>query len=116
MDKYYSNCSRYCTASATCTDIEYTSTGKLVGTFGYATGGTTVVRIYTTSNPSTVTQATGWTVGTGIRQSGLAVGRYEMTALGDIVYAVAVNAAATADSCYKSVDGGATWVKQNTTI
>jgi len=104
------------TASATCTDIEYTSTGKLVGTFGYATGGTTVVRIYTTSNPSTVTQSTGWTVGTGIRQSGLAVGRYEMTALGDIVYAVAVNAAATADSCYKSVDGGATWVKQNTTI
>ena len=104
------------TASATCTDIEYTSTGKLVGTFGYATGGTTVVRIYTTSNPSTVTQSAGWTVGTGIRLSGLAVGRYELAALGDIVYAVAVNAAANADSCYKSVDGGATWIKQNTTI
>ena len=30
---------------------------------------------------------------------------------GDIVYAVAVNGAANADSCYKSIDGGATWVK-----
>ena len=104
------------TASATCTDIEYTSTGKLVATFGYATAGTTLVRIYTTNIPSTVTQSTGWTLGTGIRLSGLAVGRYEMAALGDIVYAVAVNGAANADSCYKSVDGGATWVKQNTTI
>jgi len=104
------------TASATCTDIEYTSTGKLVGTFGYATGGTTLVRVYTTSIPSTVTQTAGWTLATGIRTSGLAVGRFELAALGDIVYAVAVNSAANADSCYKSVDGGATWTKQNTTI
>ncbi len=104
------------TASATCTDIEYTSTGKLVASFGYATGGTTVVRIYTTTVPATVTQSTGWTQASGIRLSGLAVGRYEMAALGDIVYAVAVNAAANADSCYKSVNGGATWTKQNTTV
>jgi hypothetical protein len=104
------------TASATCTDIEYTSTGKLVGTFGYATGGTTLVRVYTTNIPSTVTQATGWTLASGLRTSGLAVGRFELAALGDIVYAVAVNGAANSDSCYKSVDGGANWVKQNTTI
>lgn len=104
------------TASATCTDIEYTTTGKLIATFGYATGGTTQVRIYTTNSPSTVTQSSGWTVATGLRLSGLAVGRYELAALGNVVYAVAVNAAANADSCYKSVDGGATWAKQNTTI
>lgn len=103
------------TASATCTDIEYTTTGKLVASFGYSTSGTTI-RIYTTNNPATVTQSTGWTLATGIRNSATTAGRIELASQGNIVYGVAVNSAANADSCYKSVDGGATWVKQNTTV
>jgi len=103
------------TATATCTDLEYSSTGKLYASFGYATGAGTQVRAYTTSNPATVTQGT-WTLGTGIRSSGLNAVRMELAAVADTVYAVTVNTAYNSDSCYKSIDGGLTWTKQNTAV
>ena len=108
------------TVTATCTDIEYTSTGKLIGSFGYNTGVGTTVRIYVTTDPSNVTQNVGWTLSPNFRPSGLAAVRTELAALADTVYAVTVQnntPAATqynSDSCYKSIDGGITWTKQNT--
>jgi len=105
------------TATATCTDIEISSTGKLYASFGYATGAPgTTVRAYVTSNPATVTQGSGWTLGTGIRLSGLAALRMELAALADTVYAVTSNTSANTDSCYLSLDGGVTWTKQNTVL
>jgi hypothetical protein len=103
------------TATATCTDLEYTNTGKLIASFGYGTGGTTI-RAYTTSAPATVTQSTGWTLATGLRPSNALAVRLELTAVGDIVYGVTVNTSYNTDSCYKSVDGGVTWTKQNTVL
>jgi hypothetical protein len=40
----------------------------------------------------------------------------ELAAIADTVYGVTTNITHNTDSCYKSVDGGVTWVKQNTTI
>jgi len=103
------------TATATCTDIELSSNGKLHASFGYGTGGTTV-RPFVTSTPATVTPTT-WIQGTGIRVTGtpLAV-RLELACLADTLYGVTCNTAYNSDSCYKSVDGGLTWTKQNTAI
>jgi hypothetical protein len=79
----------------------------LYASFGYATGAPgTTVRAYVTSNPATVTQGSGWTLGTGIRLSGLAALRMELAALADTVYAVTSNTSANTDSCYLSLDGG----------
>ena len=102
-------------SNAHCTDIEVTSTGKLNASFGYTTSGTTnkIQHVYTTT-PATVTSAT-WSNSTGIRNSGLYSLRLEMTSLADTMYAATVNSAANVDSFYKSIDGGATWTKQNTT-
>lgn len=102
------------TATATCTDLEYTSTGKLVASFGYTTAGT-AVKAFVTSNPATVTQST-WIWGTGIRLSGMVAVRMELAALADTIYAVTVNTSHNSDSCYKSINGGVTWIKQNTTV
>ena len=105
------------TATATCTDIELSSTGKLYASFGYATGAPgTTVRAYVTSNPAIVTQSTGWTLGTGIRLSGLAAIRMELAAVADTVFAVTANTSANTDSCYLSLDGGVTWTKRNTVL
>ena len=104
------------TATASCNDIEISSTGKLHASFGYATAGTTV-KPYVTSDPGNVTQATGWIAGTGIRNAGTpAAVRMELACLADTLYAVTVNTAYNSDSCYKSIDGGITWIKQNTAI
>jgi hypothetical protein len=104
------------TATATCTDIEISSTGKLYASFGYATGAGTTVRPYVTNNPAGVSQASGWTLGANFRLSNLASVRLELAAIADTVYGVTINTAYNTDSCYKSVDGGQTWVKQNTTV
>ena len=103
------------TATATCTDIEISSTGKLYASFGYATGGNTTVRPYVTTSPSTVTQSTGWILGTGIRTTTTA-GRLELACLADTVYGLTTNSAANADSCFKSIDGGVTWTKTNSVL
>jgi hypothetical protein len=101
------------TATATCTDLEYSSTGKLYASFGYLG---TVVRAYVTNDPANVTQSTGWTLGTGIRTAAVTAVRMELAAKADTVYAVTVNSSYNSDSCYKSIDGGVTWTKQNTTV
>jgi hypothetical protein len=102
------------TISATCTDIELSSTGKLFASFGYSTGGAAALKPYVTTTPATVTQAVGWTLGTGSRSAN--GGRMELACIADTVYGITSNASNNADSCYKSVDGGVTWTKQNTTI
>jgi hypothetical protein len=101
--------------NAICTDIEITSTGKLQASFGYNTGGTSSINHRYTSTPATVTSST-WNSGAGIRLSGVSAIRFEMSALADTVYGVTINSGGNIDSCYKSTDGGANWVKQNTTI
>ena len=55
------------TASATCTDVEYTSTGKLVATFRYATGGTTLVEYI---QPAPFYSNTGFRMDISNRHSG----------------------------------------------
>jgi len=102
------------TTLATCTDIELSSTGKLHASFGYGTGGIQV-KPYVTNDPANVTQAT-WTAGVGVRTSGLVAVRLELACLADTLYGVTCNTAYNSDSCYKSVDGGLNWTKQNTTI
>lgn len=99
-------------AAAHCTDIEISSTGRLHASFGYL--GTTVTHRYTT-DPVNVTSTTGWNTGAGIRvNTTVAAVRMEMACLADTLYAVTINTAYNSDSCYKSIDGGATWTKQNT--
>lgn len=99
-------------ANAICTDIELSSTGKLHASFGYL--GTTVAHYYT-SIPTTVLPGTGWNTGTGIRvNTTVAALRMEMACVADTLYGLTVNTAYNADSVYKSIDGGATWIKQNT--
>lgn len=102
------------TATATCTDIELSSTGKLHASFGYATAGA-LVRSFVTNDPANVTPAT-WTQGVGIRVSGAVAVRLELACLADTLYGVTCNTAYNSDSCYKSIDGGLTWTKQNTTV
>lgn len=101
------------TATATCTDLEISSTGKLYTSFGYLG---TVVRAYVTNDPANVTQTVGWTLGTGIRTSAVSAVRMELAAIADTAYAVTVNTSYNTDSCYKSIDGGVTWTKQNTVL
>lgn len=102
------------TSNSVCTDIELSSTGKLHASFGYL--GTLVNHRYT-SDPANVLPGTGWNSGSGIRVAGTpSAVRMELATMGDILYAVTVNSSYNADSCYKSVDGGATWTKQNPAI
>ncbi|MFZ1454042.1 MAG: hypothetical protein WAT20_15155, partial [Ferruginibacter sp.] len=95
-----------------CTDFEFSASGNLNATFGYR--GTVVNHRYTT-NPVTVT-AGSWSSGAGFRTSNAPAIRTEMAVRGNILYAVTANTGNRTDSCYKSVDGGATWTKQNTVI
>jgi hypothetical protein len=101
--------------NAHCTDIEISSTGRLHASFGYL--GTVVNHRYTTT-PATVTTTTGWNISTGIRTAapGVAAVRLELACVADTLYGVTVTPGYVADSCYKSIDGGATWTRQNTTI
>lgn len=101
----------------TCTDIELSSSGRLHASFGYTTsaaGG--VVNYRYTSDPANVSSTSGWDTATGIRSVLPYVGanRLEMAVLKDTLYAVTTNASNNVDSCYKSVDGGVNWIKQNT--
>jgi trimeric autotransporter adhesin len=99
-------------ANAHCTDIEVSSTGKLHASFGYLAS--TVTHFYT-SDPANVTSGAGWNQGQGIRvNTTVAAVRMELACLKDTLYGLTVNTAYNADSVYKSVDGGATWTKQNT--
>ncbi len=100
------------TSNASCTDLEYSSTGKLHASFGYR--GTLVNHRFTT-DPANVTSTTGWVSSTGIRTSpgAPAAIRLEMACVADTLYAATSNAAYNVDSCYKSVDGGLTWTLQN---
>ncbi|MFY7886541.1 MAG: WD40/YVTN/BNR-like repeat-containing protein, partial [Dolichospermum sp.] len=97
--------------STTCVDFELTSTGALHASFGFF--GTAVYYRYTT-NPSTVTSGT-WLRGNGIRASATSTNRMDLAAVGDVVYAITVNASYKVDSCYKSSDGGANWTLTNAT-
>ncbi len=104
------------TGTASCNDIEISSNGKLHASFGYATAGTTV-RAFVTSDPANVSPTALWTQGTGIRVTGTpAAVRLEIACLQDTLYGVTVNTAYNSDSCYKSIDGGITWTKQNTAV
>jgi trimeric autotransporter adhesin len=107
------------TANSNCTDIEISSTGRMHASFGYVA---TIVNHRYTDNPATVTPG-GWSASAGIRQFiKPATGRtdtarrMELAVHGDVVYAVTVNRLDNIDSCYKSVDGGVTFTKQNNTI
>ncbi|MEO6071014.1 MAG: hypothetical protein ABIN57_09450, partial [Chitinophagaceae bacterium] len=94
-----------------CTDLEISSTGKLHTSFGYSGG--KVQHLFTTT-PATVTVAT-WTASVGIRiDNTVPANRMELATQGDLLYAVTTNSSNDADSIYKSIDGGATWLKQNT--
>lgn len=102
-------------ATATCNDIEISSTGRFHASFGYATAGTTV-RHYFTDDAANVTQAAGWTLSTGIRATGVVAVRMELACLVDTLYGVTVSTAYNSDSCYKSTNGGLTWTKINTAV
>ncbi len=99
-------------AGTSCTDIEFSASGNLNATFGYRA---TVVNHRYTTSPATVT-AGSWLSGAGFRTSNAAAIRTEMAAAGNVLYAVTINPTFNTDSCYKSIDGGATWTKQNTVI
>lgn len=95
-----------------CTDFEFTASGNLNAMFGYR--GTIVNHRYTTS-PATVI-AGSWLSGAGFRTSNAGAIRTELAVSGNILYAVTVAPSFASDSCYKSIDGGANWTKQNSVI
>ncbi len=100
--------------NAICTDIEISSTGRLHASFGYSSG-TTVQHQYT-DDAANVSTTVGWNASTGIRiNTAIVTNRLELATLGNVLYAVTTNSSNNVDSSYKSVDGGATWTKQNTT-
>lgn len=108
------------TANNSCQDIELSSTGRLHASFGYR--GTIVNHRYT-DDPANVTRTTGWNKSTGIRDYIVpATGRtdtatrMDLTVRGNVVYAVTVNKNNNIDSSYKSVDGGATFTRQNNAV
>jgi hypothetical protein len=100
-------------SDSSCTDIEISSTGRLHASFGYQG---TIVKHWYTDDPVNVTASTGWNASTGIRSSGTATSciRMELACLANTLYAITINTNENIDSCYKSIDGGATWAKQNT--
>ena len=97
-----------------CSDFEITASGILNAMFGYRGVGNKVQHRYTLT-PASVTAGT-WSTSTGFRTSNAAAIRTEMAVLGEVLYAVTINPAYDTDSCYKSVNGGLTWTKQNTTV
>ncbi len=101
--------------NAICTDIEFSLNGRLHASFGYNSSSTDVNRVQHqyTDNPATVSSAAGWVPSVGIRISSATAHRLELASFKDTLYAVTTNVSNNVDSCYKSVDGGATWTKQN---
>jgi trimeric autotransporter adhesin len=98
--------------SSACSDIEITGSGRLHASLGF--GSSAIYHRYTES-PSSVTSST-WQSSTGLRVSGTQARRFEMAIAGnDIVYGITTNSSNNIDSSYKSIDGGATWAKMNTT-
>lgn len=97
------------TGASSCTDIELSSTGTLHASFGY---GSSVAYRYTTT-PATATNVSGWNSGTGLFST--TPRRFELAVSGNTVYGITTNSSDNIDYCYKSIDGGATWTKQNTT-
>jgi hypothetical protein len=95
------------------TDIELSSTGRFHACFGYYGP---KVQHYYTDNPGSVSSGSGWSLSTGIRLSSVSCTRLEIATQGNTLYAVTGNSSMNIDSCYKSIDGGATWTKQNTSI
>ncbi|HEX6179714.1 MAG TPA: hypothetical protein VFZ47_00635, partial [Chitinophagaceae bacterium] len=93
-----------------CNDIEFSTTGKLHAAFGYGTP----AKYHFTGDPANVT-VSNWSSGVGIRGPGSPDAfRMELATLADTLYAVTVATASNnVDSCYKSLDGGATWTRQN---
>lgn len=101
----------------TCTDFVITASGKLNAVFGYVTGtaaSTAVVNHRYTNDPANVTPST-WLTGTGFRASP-GVCRTGMAVSGEVIYAITINASYNTDSCWRSLDGGVTWTKQNSTV
>lgn len=100
------------TSNNSCTDFEFTASGRLNAMFGYL--GTAVNHRYT-NDPATVGVGS-WSTSTGFRPTNTAARRTEMAVVGELLYAVTVNSGSLADSCYLSSDGGANWTKQNEII
>ncbi len=92
-----------------CTDFEISSTGRLHVSLGFF--GTRVFHRYT-DNPTTVSSSS-WNSSFGLRNSTVTARRLEISCLGNVLYGVTTNNAHNVDSCYKSTDGGATWVLAN---
>lgn len=101
-------------SSNSCTDFEFTTSGILNAMFGYRAPGNKVNHRYSLT-PTTVTPGT-WLSSTGFRNSNTDAIRCEMAVSGNILYAVTITTAYNTDSCYKSINGGVTWTKQNTTV
>ncbi len=99
-------------SSTYCSDIEISNTGVLHASFGY---NATTVSYYKTITPQTVTSST-WGSGNSIRTSSTTAKRFEMAVQGDTLYGVTTNSSNNIDSCYRSVDGGNTWDKMNSTV
>lgn len=100
--------------STICTDIEISSTGRLHASFGYSSSTVTLgtVQYRYTDIASTVTSGSGWQTGAGIIT---AANRLELAVKGDTVYAAPTNISNNVVSTYRSFDGGANWVQNNTT-
>ncbi|MFY8091498.1 MAG: T9SS type A sorting domain-containing protein [Chitinophagaceae bacterium] len=92
-----------------CTDFEISNTGRLHVSLGFFSS--RVFHRYT-DNPTTVTSSS-WNSSFGLRNSTVTARRLEISCLGNILYGVTTNSAHNVDSCYKSTDGGATWVLAN---
>jgi hypothetical protein len=104
------------TSNNICTDIELSTTGRFHASFGYVSGGIGSVSHRYTDDPANVTNSSGWNSSFGIRRLGTpGANRLELATYGDIVYGITTNTSNNIDSSYKSVDGGATFTKQNTT-
>jgi trimeric autotransporter adhesin len=95
-------------ASASCSDIELSTTGTLHASFGI---GSSVAYRYTIV-PATATSGS-WNSGTGLFST--TPRRFELAVSGNTVYGITTNSNDDIDFCYKSTDGGANWTKQNTT-
>jgi hypothetical protein len=103
-------------SNVNCTDIEISSTGRLHASFGYTTGtgGTSDYRY--TDIPATVTTATWTAPAAGFPN---AANRVELAVEGNVLYAVPTSNLASPNTnyiyaIYRSVDGGANWVRRNT--
>ncbi len=92
-------------------DIELSSTGTLHLSSGYftaASGG--AARHFYTTSPATVTSGS-WSSSTGLPTN---ANRFEIATQGDLVYICPTNGSNNVFGAYKSLDGGATFIQQNT--